>query len=362
MQDIDNCLRIPTVSIIIFDDYGAEEGVRLAVQQFTSAGRLRPVLPSVQHKAVSCLDGEPQSLAAAMIMSRMLRTGDSVWVYRAVKAAVQDAATPEEANAKFLAEQEAAQTSVDSVTEVFRQAGMEQNALHTQVQSVMSPGAAVTSFVGKSNANFVSLGSHGPGRVLHKSLASYLMQSYSDIRLLVCPLTDWQPAQDSGLKYTVVYDGCSTSRHALEVLAGHTNSQDTVEILHAHVPPAPVSRGKFRGAPASTGQEDAKQAQMQAQSLFQEAEQILSGSGGGIKEVIGTHIEVQSGHLLGERLLDTAINNGCDVLVAGTKCMPGIGNLFEPFLKGRTVLGVLKSSLTTHLLNNAVDIPVLYIN
>ena len=72
--------------------------------------------------------------------------------------------------------------------------------------------------------------------------------------------------------------------------------------------------------------------------------------------------------------------------------MPGIGNLFEPFLKGRTVLGVLnlvfirfcvtvyivmvyisidtsakllplrKSSLTTHLLNNAVDIPVLYIN
>ena len=38
-----------------------------------------------------------------------------------------------------------------------------------------------------------------------------------------------------------------------------------------------------------------------------------SGSGGGIKEVIGTHIEVQSGHLLGERLLDTAINNGCDV-------------------------------------------------
>ena len=72
------------------------------------------------------------------------------------------------------------------------------------------------------------------------------------------------------------------------------------------------------------------------------------------------------------------------VLVAGTKCMPGIGSLFEPLLKGRTVLGVLrlvfistvgfvvhhckaasqlrKSSLTTHLLNNAVDIPVLYIN
>jgi len=43
MQDIDNCLRIPTVSLIIFDDYGAEEGVRRAVQQFVSAGRLRPV-------------------------------------------------------------------------------------------------------------------------------------------------------------------------------------------------------------------------------------------------------------------------------------------------------------------------------
>ena len=104
---------------------------------------------------------------------------------------------------------------------------------------------------------------------------------------------------------------------------------------------------------------------------------LLPGGGGGIKQVIGTHIEVQSGHLLGERLLDTAINNGCDVpllftgtywnaslcvvpsqtvshtlltqlwqvLVAGTKCMPGIGSLFEPFLKGRTVLGVLHLAL-----------------
>eukprot|EP00913_Durusdinium_trenchii_P006721 g6317.t1 len=43
MQDIDNCLRIPTVSLIIFDDYGAEEGVRLAVQRFISAKRLQPV-------------------------------------------------------------------------------------------------------------------------------------------------------------------------------------------------------------------------------------------------------------------------------------------------------------------------------
>mmetsp|Transcript_22768 Transcript_22768/g.37474 ORF Transcript_22768/g.37474 Transcript_22768/m.37474 type:complete len:235 (-) Transcript_22768:40-744(-) len=43
MQDIDNCLRIPTVSLIIFDDYGAEEGVRLAVERFVAAKRLQPV-------------------------------------------------------------------------------------------------------------------------------------------------------------------------------------------------------------------------------------------------------------------------------------------------------------------------------
>mmetsp|Transcript_8200 Transcript_8200/g.19595 ORF Transcript_8200/g.19595 Transcript_8200/m.19595 type:complete len:338 (-) Transcript_8200:114-1127(-) len=325
------------------------------------AGRWSSTRPAIS--AVACVDGEPQSVAAAQIMARMFQTGDSVWVYRAVKAP-QDAAFPEQANAnaKHLAEEANAQKSLDSVAEVFRQAGLEPGAIQTQVQTVMSPGAAVTSFVGKANAHFVSLGSHGPGRILHKSLASYLMQSYSDIRLLVCPQAEWRPAQDVGLKYTVVYDGCSTSRHALEVLANHIGSKDTVEILHAHVPPPPVPRGKFRGAPSSTAEEDAQQAQLQAQSLFQEAEEILSGNGGGIKQVIGTHIEVQSGHLLGERLLDTAIKNGCDVLVAGTKCMPGIGSLFEPLLKGRTVLGVLKSSLTTHLLNNAVDIPVLYIN
>ena len=88
-------------------------------------------------------------------------------------------AFPEQANAnaKHLAEEANAQKSLDSVAEVFRQAGLEPGAIQTQVQTVMSPGAAVTSFVGKANAHFVSLGSHGPGRVLHKSLASYLMQS-----------------------------------------------------------------------------------------------------------------------------------------------------------------------------------------
>ena len=45
----------------------------------------------------------------------------------------------------------------------------------------MSPGAAVTRFVGETSADFVALGSHGQGRVLHKSLASYLMQRPLDL-------------------------------------------------------------------------------------------------------------------------------------------------------------------------------------
>ena len=61
--------------------------------------------------------------------------------------------------------------------ELFQSVGLEKEQIQRKVQTVMSPGAAVTSFVGKTNAHFVSLGSHGPGRVLHKSLASYLMQS-----------------------------------------------------------------------------------------------------------------------------------------------------------------------------------------
>jgi len=43
LQDIDNCLRLSTVSLIIFDDYGAEQGVRAAVHEFVARGRLRPV-------------------------------------------------------------------------------------------------------------------------------------------------------------------------------------------------------------------------------------------------------------------------------------------------------------------------------
>jgi len=54
----------------------------------------------------------------------------------------------------------------------------------------MSPGAAVTRFVGEKSADFVALGSHGQGRVLHKSLASYLMQRPSDIRGGRCRLDD----------------------------------------------------------------------------------------------------------------------------------------------------------------------------
>mmetsp|Transcript_78103 Transcript_78103/g.162206 ORF Transcript_78103/g.162206 Transcript_78103/m.162206 type:complete len:242 (-) Transcript_78103:373-1098(-) len=44
VMDIENSLRIPSVSLIIFDDYGAEEGVRQAVHAYIAANRLRPVL------------------------------------------------------------------------------------------------------------------------------------------------------------------------------------------------------------------------------------------------------------------------------------------------------------------------------
>lgn len=43
MQDIANCLRLHTVSLIIFDDYGAEPGVKAAVHEFIGRGKLRPV-------------------------------------------------------------------------------------------------------------------------------------------------------------------------------------------------------------------------------------------------------------------------------------------------------------------------------
>ena len=126
-----------------------------------------------------------------------------------------------------------------------------------------------------------------------------------------------------------------------------------MEILHAHVPPPPVPRGKFRGAPSSTAEEELSQPSLKGSTLTafhrcrmrsrrsckpdrcskrrkkssqdrtesdsqgcdvsMERSHEPSGNGGGIKQVIGTHIEVQSGHLLGERLLDTAIKNGCDV-------------------------------------------------
>merc|ERR1719174_1302606 len=42
-MDIENCLKMPSVSLIIFDDYGAEEGVRIAVHSFVSRGLLKPV-------------------------------------------------------------------------------------------------------------------------------------------------------------------------------------------------------------------------------------------------------------------------------------------------------------------------------
>eukprot|EP00746_Dinoflagellata_sp_MGD_P167152 gnl/MRDRNA2_/MRDRNA2_97549_c0_seq1.p1 gnl/MRDRNA2_/MRDRNA2_97549_c0~~gnl/MRDRNA2_/MRDRNA2_97549_c0_seq1.p1 ORF type:complete len:281 (+),score=54.86 gnl/MRDRNA2_/MRDRNA2_97549_c0_seq1:90-845(+) len=42
--DIDNVLKIPTVGLIVFDDYGAEEGVRQAVVEYVDRGLLRPVV------------------------------------------------------------------------------------------------------------------------------------------------------------------------------------------------------------------------------------------------------------------------------------------------------------------------------
>ncbi|CAL1151053.1 unnamed protein product [Cladocopium goreaui] len=203
----------------------------------------------------------------------------------------------------------------------------------------MSPGAAVTRFVGEKSADFVALGSHGQGRVLHKSLASYLMQSFAHTRILVCPLKDWAPTQARGLKYTVVFDGCQTSRNALQVLSSFTTEEDTVEILHAHVVPQPAPRGKFRTTMTPPSEEELAKALQDSEELFQEAAGILRG--GSVKEVLGTHIQVLPGQQLGEQLLDKAIGNKCDVLVAGTKAMPGIGSWVENFMKGRTVMGVL---------------------
>lgn len=303
-------------------------------------------------KAVTCVDGQPQSVAAAQILSRMLKAGDEVIVYRATKVA--------EAVEAVKDAEAAALQSVEDVAKVVRDRSGLGDHVKTQVASVLSTGAAVTKFVGDVKANVVALGSHGPGRVLHKSLASYLMQSYADTRILVCPLKEWQPTQPKGLKYTVVFDGCQTSRNALEVLSSFTTEEDTVEILHAHVVPQPVSRGKFRATVQAPSEEELQKALADSNALFDEAASILRG--GSIKEVLGTHLEVLPGQQLGEQLLDKAIGNGCDVLVAGTKAMPGIGSFIENMMKGRTVMGVLKSSLTVHLLNNAVEIPVLYIN
>ena len=116
-------------------------------------------------KAVTCVDGQPQSVAAAQILARMLKPGDAVWVYRALKVA--EAVGPQTDEAE-------AQRSVQHVAELLRQSGCEASS---ELASVMSPGAAVSRFVGERHADVVAMGSHGPGRVLHKSLASYLMQS-----------------------------------------------------------------------------------------------------------------------------------------------------------------------------------------
>mmetsp|Transcript_46933 Transcript_46933/g.106522 ORF Transcript_46933/g.106522 Transcript_46933/m.106522 type:complete len:136 (-) Transcript_46933:23-430(-) len=41
--DIENSLKLTTVGLIIFDDYGAEVGVRAAVHEFIARGLLQPL-------------------------------------------------------------------------------------------------------------------------------------------------------------------------------------------------------------------------------------------------------------------------------------------------------------------------------
>eukprot|EP00913_Durusdinium_trenchii_P006720 g6316.t1 len=254
-------------------------------------------------KAVTCVDGQPQS------------------VYRATKVA--------EAVEAVKDAEAAALQSVEDVAKVVRDRSGLGDHVKTQVASVLSTDRPQrSSAVRGGSRNVVALGSHGPGRVLHKSLASYLMQSYADTRILVCPLKEWQPTQPKGLKYTVVFDGCQTSRNALE----------------------------FRATVQAPSEEELQKALADSNALFDEAASILRGRGettqatsgnqhmitlSSIKEVLGTHLEVLPGQQLGEQLLDKAIGNGCDVLVAGTKAMPGIGSFIENMMKGRTVMGVL---------------------
>ena len=51
-------------------------------------------------------------------------------------------------------------------------------------------------------------------------------EGYANTRILVNPLPEWRPVQAKGLKYTVVFDGCATSRNALEVLASFTTEEE----------------------------------------------------------------------------------------------------------------------------------------
>jgi SAM-dependent methyltransferase len=71
VRDIENCLKIPTVGLIIFDDYGAETGVMSAVHAFVGKGILRPVSILGEKGTWRVADGreisEPEGIACEVI-------------------------------------------------------------------------------------------------------------------------------------------------------------------------------------------------------------------------------------------------------------------------------------------------------
>lgn len=89
MLDIENCLKLPTVSLIIFDDYGAEIGVRAAVHEFVARGRLQPVVFLGEGA-----DGKPWRLSDGREVEH--REAIACEVVRHVQAEPASGAQPEE--------------------------------------------------------------------------------------------------------------------------------------------------------------------------------------------------------------------------------------------------------------------------
>lgn len=70
-QDIQNCIRLPSVSYVIFDDYGAEHGVRAAVHEAVTRGQLRPVRAMGEPGPWRLADGreiaDPEGIACEVV-------------------------------------------------------------------------------------------------------------------------------------------------------------------------------------------------------------------------------------------------------------------------------------------------------